>query len=224
LYGAIEDIKGKQISPELAAKIEAEKKPISSYKKKKMSTNDFDNAQKKQRRNRTKSNEDFYSKVNVCPLAYLRGATKSKSFIILDEAQNVTKTQMKMMLTRIGKGSKLIICGDIDQSDLERRSDSGFREAQKVLNGVHGVGFVTLTEDDIVRHKLIKDIIIRYAKHDRKNHSGEVYNNRKSLTDNINDMGQYEFGDESVDELEEANVQLATASMEDYEVYDDFTG
>ena len=78
-------------------------------------------------------NSKFYKKVNVCPLAYLRGTTKAKSFIIIDEAQNVTKTQMKLMLTRLGHGSKLIVCGDINQSDLERKSDSGFRHAQQIL-------------------------------------------------------------------------------------------
>lgn len=191
LYEAIEVVKGKRITPEMASHIESHSKPdVSKYRKKKISKGE----QEAQPYKKIESNEDFYRKVNVCPLAYLRGSTKARSFIILDEAQNVTKTQMKLMLTRLGYGSKLVICGDINQSDLERKSDSGFRQAQQILQGVHGIGFVTFGVEDIVRHKLIRDIIIRYEKTDSKNTpSNEVYSNREFLDDD------YDFEDEGDD-------------------------
>lgn len=197
LYEAIEVVKGKRITPEMASHIESHSKPdISKYRKKKISKGEQDAQPYK----KVESNEDFYRKVNVCPLAYLRGSTKAKSFIILDEAQNVTKTQMKLMLTRLGYGSKLVICGDINQSDLERKSDSGFRQAQQILQGVHGIGFVTFGVDDIVRHKLIRDIIIRYEKTDRKNSSNEVFSNREFLDDD------YDYADDD-DDVNEENVE-----------------
>ena len=141
--------------------------PVSTYKKKKAG-NYKDDKYKTEYAvtpvERKSSNEDFYKKVNVCPLAYLRGTTKSRSFMLLDEAQNTTKQQMQLLLTRMGQGSKLVITGDIAQSDLERKSDSVFRHAQQILKGVHGIAMVTLGIEDICRHKLVKDIIIRYSK------------------------------------------------------------
>jgi len=123
--------------------------------------------------------EDWWSKVEVAPLAYMRGATFDNSFIILDEAQNVQSSQMKLMLTRLGKGSKVVVCGDATQSDLDRRTKSGFRHAQHLLKGVDGIGFVTLTEDDIVRHKLVRDIIIRYE-HDPEKRYDDGYEIQKN--------------------------------------------
>lgn len=203
LYEAIEVVKGKRISPEMASHIESHSKPdISKYRKKKIGKGEQDVQPYK----KIESNEDFYRKVNVCPLAYLRGSTKSKSFIILDEAQNVTKTQMKLMLTRLGYGSKLVICGDINQSDLERKSDSGFRQAQQILQGVHGIGFVTFGVEDIVRHKLIRDIIIRYENTDRTNSSNELYSNREFLDDD------YDYAD---DDVTEENVEEENSDTEE---------
>lgn len=108
----------------------------------------------------------FYDKVQVCPLAYIRGSTLAESFIVCDEFQNTTSTQMKTMLTRLGRGSKMIICGDREQCDLRLRDghESGFAEAFKLLKGVHRIGFVELGIEDIVRHRLIKDIILRYER------------------------------------------------------------
>lgn len=191
LYEAIEVVKGKRLTPEMVSHIEANSpSETSKYRKKKIGKGEM---QPPPPRPKLKSNDDFYRKVNVCPLAYLRGTTKARSFIILDEAQNVTKTQMKLMLTRLGHGSKLVICGDINQSDLERKSESGFRQAQQILKGVKGIGFITLDTDDIVRHRLIKDIIIRYEESDNRHgfnkHENKMFSNREFL-DN-----EYDFGD-----------------------------
>lgn len=106
--------------------------------------------------------EDWDKKIEISPLAYMRGLTHQNAFIIMDEAQNVTIPQMKLFLTRIGHNTKVVITGDASQSDLERRTRSGFRHAQQLLDDVEGIGFVKLTENDIVRHKLVKDIIIKY--------------------------------------------------------------
>lgn len=107
---------------------------------------------------------DFYDRVRVCPLAYIRGSTLSKSYIVCDEFQNVTPMQMKMMITRLGKGSKMIICGDPNQCDLPGNSISGFTDAIRLLTGVRGIGFVALDVDDIVRHPMMKEIILRYER------------------------------------------------------------
>ena len=102
--------------------------------------------------------------IEVIPLAYMRGRTLNNAFLILDEAQNSTPMQMKMFLTRLGVNSKAIITGDITQIDLPKRSDSGLIDVLKVLNGVDGIGFVELDENDVVRHKLVRDIIKAYDK------------------------------------------------------------
>ncbi len=152
LYDAISLIKGRREKPEDAIK----KMPVLTEKEKR--------AKKKSKKNVEEvfSNNDFYSKVQVCPLAYIRGSTLAKSFIVCDEFQNTTIAQMKMMLTRLGKDSKMIICGDVNQTDLPDRVQSGFKHAQTLLRGVPRIGFVTLGIEDIVRHKLIKEIILRY--------------------------------------------------------------
>lgn len=152
LYDAISLIKGRREKPEDAIK----KMPVLTEKEKR--------AKKKAKKNVEEvfSNNDFYSKVQVCPLAYIRGSTLAKSFIVCDEFQNTTIAQMKMMLTRLGKDSKMVICGDPNQTDLPAKVVSGFMHAQRLLKGVPRIGYVTLGIDDIVRHKLIKEIILRY--------------------------------------------------------------
>ena len=103
------------------------------------------------------------SVIEVAPLAYMRGRTLHNSFIILDEAQNATKTQMKMFLTRLGVTSKSIITGDITQIDLPPKEKSGLVDAIDVLKKIKGIAFVSFDENDVVRHKLIKDIIRAYG-------------------------------------------------------------
>jgi phosphate starvation-inducible PhoH-like protein len=102
--------------------------------------------------------------IEVVPLAYMRGRTLNNAFIILDEAQNCTAMQMKMFLTRMGPNSKAIITGDVTQMDLPSRDDSGLLQAEKLLKGIDGIGFVYMTEEDVVRHRLVKDIIKAYNK------------------------------------------------------------
>jgi len=106
--------------------------------------------------------------IEVAPLAYMRGRTLHNSFIILDEAQNATKTQMKMFLTRLGVTSKSIITGDITQIDLPPREKSGLVDAMKVLKKIKGIKFVNFNENDVVRHKLVKDIIKAYGDNNGK--------------------------------------------------------
>ncbi len=102
--------------------------------------------------------------IEIVPLAYMRGRTLNNAFVILDEAQNATATQMKMFLTRLGLNSKAIITGDITQIDLPSKSVSGLIEAKDILKNIDGVGFVTFDKSDVVRHRLVKDIINAYEK------------------------------------------------------------
>jgi phosphate starvation-inducible PhoH-like protein len=101
--------------------------------------------------------------LEIAPLAYMRGRTLSDAFVILDEAQNTTTAQMKMFLTRLGVNSKAVITGDKTQIDLPRREDSGLLEVERILKDIDGISFVYLTEADVVRHRLVKDIIRAYA-------------------------------------------------------------
>jgi len=101
--------------------------------------------------------------IEVAPLAYMRGRTLSDAFIILDEAQNATGAQMKMFLTRLGVNSKVVITGDKTQIDLPRRQDSGLLQVERILLGIDGLSFIYLDEDDVVRHRLVRDIIRAYA-------------------------------------------------------------
>ncbi|QOR36902.1 PhoH family protein [Clostridium sp. 'deep sea'] len=105
--------------------------------------------------------------IEVAPLAYMRGRTLDNSFVILDEAQNTTKEQMKMFLTRLGFGSQAIVTGDITQTDLPRDRKSGLKEAVKILDKVKDIGIVFLTEKDVVRHALVQRIIKAYEKSER---------------------------------------------------------
>lgn len=102
--------------------------------------------------------------IEIVPLAYMRGRTLNNAFVILDEAQNATDTQMKMFLTRLGANSKAIVTGDITQIDLPPKSISGLIQAREILQGIQGVGFVYFEKSDVVRHKLVKDIINAYEK------------------------------------------------------------
>lgn len=100
--------------------------------------------------------------IEIAPLAYMRGRTLSDAFVILDEAQNATRAQMKMFLTRLGLNSKTIVTADKTQIDLPVRDDSGLLEIERILRGIEGIAYVYLTEADVVRHRLVKDIIRAY--------------------------------------------------------------
>ena len=97
--------------------------------------------------------------IQIAPLAFMRGRTLDNAFVILDEAQNTTLPQMKMFLTRMGMNSKFIITGDITQIDLPRTQDSGLIQAARLLRGIEGISFVELNDSDIVRHRLVKEIV-----------------------------------------------------------------
>ena len=107
--------------------------------------------------------------VEIVPLAYMRGRTLNHAYVILDEAQNATGMQMKMFLTRLGPNSKSIVTGDITQIDLPSFSQSGLVQVKEILKGIDGVGFVYFDKSDVVRHKLVKDIINAYEKHYNNN-------------------------------------------------------
>ena len=107
--------------------------------------------------------------LEVAPLAYMRGRTLNKSFIILDEAQNTTPEQMKMFLTRIGFGTKAVITGDVTQIDLAKGQLSGLIEIQKILKNIKGIEFTHFTSEDVVRHPLVQKIITAYEKHENIN-------------------------------------------------------
>lgn len=102
------------------------------------------------------------NEIEVAPLAYMRGRTLSNAYVIVDEAQNTTRQQMKMVLTRLGEGSKMVVTGDPSQVDLPRQSDSGLIHATHLLKGVKGVGISHLTADDVVRHELVARIVRAY--------------------------------------------------------------
>jgi phosphate starvation-inducible PhoH-like protein len=104
--------------------------------------------------------------IEIAPLAYMRGRTLNNAFVILDEAQNATTIQMKMFLTRLGINSKAIITGDVTQTDLPKKSNSGLIEIPRILGKIKGIDFVYLDQSDVVRHKLIRDIIKAYEKYE----------------------------------------------------------
>jgi phosphate starvation-inducible PhoH-like protein len=107
--------------------------------------------------------------IEVAPLAYMRGRTLNDSFVILDEGQNCTHTQMKMFLTRMGQSSKTVVTGDVTQIDLPGGKGSGLVEIQNVLQNIRGIEFVKFDDTDVVRHPLVQDIIKAYDRHERKN-------------------------------------------------------
>jgi phosphate starvation-inducible PhoH-like protein len=101
--------------------------------------------------------------IEIAPLAYMRGRTLADAFVILDEAQNATNLQMKMFLTRLGLNSRVVVTGDKTQIDLPRREESGLLQIERLLKGIDGIAFVYLNELDVVRHRLVKDIIRAYS-------------------------------------------------------------
>jgi len=102
--------------------------------------------------------------IEIAPLAYMRGRTLSHAVVILDEAQNTTPMQMKMFLTRLGEGSKMVINGDLTQTDLPRGTESGLKDATRILQNVDEIAFVEFDERDVVRHGLVSKIVNAYAK------------------------------------------------------------
>jgi phosphate starvation-inducible PhoH-like protein len=104
--------------------------------------------------------------IEIAPLAYMRGRTLNNAFVILDEAQNATNAQMKMFLTRLGANSKAIITGDVTQTDLPKKSQSGLVNIQDILRNIPGIQFTYLDQDDVVRHRLIRDIIAAYDRYE----------------------------------------------------------
>ena len=106
--------------------------------------------------------------IEVAPLAFMRGRTLDDAFVILDEAQNTTYAQMKMFLTRMGKHSKFIITGDPDQVDLPPKQKSGLREAITILRDVNDIGFIFLDDKDVVRHKIVREVLKAYKKSEDK--------------------------------------------------------
>ena len=106
--------------------------------------------------------------IEVAPLAFMRGRTLDDSFIILDEAQNTTPEQMKMFLTRLGFGSRMVITGDVTQVDLPKEQQSGLMVISEILDGVDGIDFVRFGEEDVIRHKLVRRIVAAYTEHDQR--------------------------------------------------------
>ena len=111
--------------------------------------------------------------IEVAPLAYMRGRTLSNAFVILDEAQNATREQMKMFLTRLGEGSKMVVTGDLTQTDLPDGKSSGLAHAVGVLRGVEEIAVVALTERDVVRHPLVSRIVRAYEREEQRRRKGE---------------------------------------------------
>ena len=110
--------------------------------------------------------------IEIAPLAFMRGRTLNDSFIILDEAQNTTAEQMKMYLTRLGFNSKTVITGDITQIDLPQGKTSGLIEVTRILRGIEGICFVHFSEKDVVRHKLVQEIVKAYEKYEKRTAEG----------------------------------------------------
>ena len=118
--------------------------------------------------------------IEVAPLAYMRGRTLDNAFIILDEAQNTTPAQMKMFLTRIGFGSKVVVTGDMTQKDLPRDTVSGLEVATKVLSKVEEIAFIKLTNKDVVRHPLVQKIVKAYEDYEKR--AGKTSGTRKNTS------------------------------------------
>ena len=112
--------------------------------------------------------------IEIAPLAYMRGRTLSNSFVILDEAQNTTLKQMKMFLTRLGPNSKAVITGDVTQIDLQKKEHSGLVQIQAILESVKGIQFCYFTEKDVVRHRLVKEILKAFNEHEAALEAEEV--------------------------------------------------
>jgi phosphate starvation-inducible PhoH-like protein len=118
--------------------------------------------------------------LEVAPLAYMRGRTLNDAFIILDEAQNTSPEQMKMFLTRLGFGSKMVVTGDVTQVDLPSGTNSGLRVVQEILAGIDGIHMHTLTAADVVRHQLVGEIVAAYGKWDESHQPSDLARSRRS--------------------------------------------
>lgn len=118
--------------------------------------------------------------IEIAPLAFMRGRTLKRSFIILDEAQNATRTQMKMFLTRLGEGSKMLVCGDVSQIDLSRESHSGLMHAVRLTKHIDGVGYVAFHEKDVIRHTLVRRVVQVYEQDDAKRRRYEEERSNRS--------------------------------------------
>jgi len=110
--------------------------------------------------------------IEIAPLAFMRGRTLGDAFVIVDEAQNATAVQMKMLLTRLGVNSKMVITGDKTQVDLPKREESGIFQVERILPGIDGIGFHYFDESDVVRHRLVRDIVRAYDKHEAEQAAG----------------------------------------------------
>jgi phosphate starvation-inducible PhoH-like protein len=110
--------------------------------------------------------------IEIAPLAFMRGRTLGDAFVIVDEAQNATAVQMKMLLTRLGVNSKMVITGDKTQVDLPKREESGLSQVERILPGIDGIGFHYFDESDVVRHRLVRDIVRAYDRHDAQQAAG----------------------------------------------------
>lgn len=135
----------------------------------------------------------FYLEKNVIeivPLAYMRGRTLNYAYIILDEAQNATETQLKMFLTRMGVEAKIIVTGDLTQIDLPRSMQSGLKQAARILSNVEGIGFVELNDSDVVRHRLVKSILKAYRHEDEQRNLAREQRGYEGRTTYYNNGGQ----------------------------------
>jgi len=130
------------------------------------------------------------STIEIAPLAYMRGRTLADAFVILDEAQNATRAQTKMFLTRLGLNSRVVITGDKTQIDLPRRGESGLLEIEEILSGIEGISIVYLDSKDVIRHRLVKDIIRAYAREDEA---------RRGPMDEVVDEAMADVGSAEID-------------------------
>ncbi|MCS6927525.1 MAG: PhoH family protein, partial [Candidatus Binatia bacterium] len=129
--------------------------------------------------------------IEVAPLAFMRGRTLNDAFVILDEAQNTTNEQMKMFLTRLGYGSKAVITGDITQIDLPAGIRSGLKEARQILRDIDGIKFIFFTEKDVIRHRLVQDVIAAYERAQEERERAEA--ERKALRRNRAQQRYYDW-------------------------------
>ncbi len=121
--------------------------------------------------------------IEVAPLAFMRGRTLANAFVILDEAQNTTAVQMKMLLTRLGENSRMVVTGDLSQVDLPRGTRSGLRDAVEILEGVEGIAFLHFTDVDVVRHSLVTNIVNAYGKAERHRKAAARYERKDNAGD-----------------------------------------
>jgi phosphate starvation-inducible PhoH-like protein len=128
--------------------------------------------------------------IEIAPLAYMRGRTLDNCFVIMDEAQNTTTSQLKMFLTRLGPSAKAIITGDLSQVDLPRNQQSGLRRAVNLLSPIKGIGTVRLTADDVVRHRLVKSIIKAYEAEDKDERKGRFSDRQESTFERLGPPGR----------------------------------